>query len=450
MIAKRSDPWLSATLLVVSVATLGRALQVGDGILKEGTIPWLAIAFAACLAGTLLPAPRGRASYGRLELIAALVAVLLCQIGQMLARAPFNEILETGAWYDNFRVGVIGAGFFACSAILARGWMRATAFALLLVTYVVLGASVIRAAPEPFIDVHMFQRDACEALANGVNPYSITFPAIYGDDAPWYGEGVINDGRLQFGYPYMPLTILMALPGHLFGGDYRYAQLISMTLSAALMVAAKPGPVSVAAAALLLFQPRGFYIMERGWNEPMVLLTLCATIFCAVRFPRALPWMLGLFLASKQYIPLTIGATILLSGEHFSARAWIGMLAKALLAAIVVTLPLALWDWGAFWHSAVELQVRQPYRWDSLSFLAWWMDGSRSIPRMVWVVPFVLLVAATFAVLWRVRHTAAGFAAGVAVILFSFLVFNKQAFGNYYLVVIGAMCCAIATTPAEA
>ena len=41
---------------------------------------------------------------------------------------------------------------------------------------------------------------------------------------------------------------------------------------------------------------------------------------------------------------------------------------KAVAVAAVVTVPLALLDLDAFWRSAVLLQLREPFRLDSLSF----------------------------------------------------------------------------------
>ncbi len=447
MIAKHSDPWLSATLLVVSIATLGRAMQVGDGILKDGAFPWFALGFASCIGAVLLPA-RGRISYGRIELITALAAVLVCQVGQMLARTPFNEVLDESQWFSQYRWGIVGAALFCTSALLARGWIRHIAFSALLLTHVLLGASIIRASPEPHQDdVFIFQRDSARALARGQNPYAITFPNVIGRE--WYGEGVSVNGTLQFGYPYMPLSLFLSLPGHLLGGDYRYAQVLATTLAAALIAYTKPSVISFAAVAILLFQPRGMYIVERGWSDPFVVLTLAATVFCAVRLPRLMPWALGLFLASKQYAPFALGAAILLVGEPLSWRRAGVMFGKSAIAAMVVTLPLALWDFADFWKSAVVLQFHQIYRWDSLSFVAWWMDGNRVLPRWALLLPAIAFVLSMVAVLWRCQRTAAGFAAGTALVLFSFFAFNKQAFGNYYYVVIGAMCCAIAAAVPE-
>ena len=38
-------------------------------------------------------------------------------------------------------------------------------------------------------------------------------------------------------------------------------------------------------------------------------------------------------------------------------------------------------------------------------------------------------------------------AAAVAIVMFTFIAFNKQAFANYYYFVIGALCCAVAAEP---
>ena len=52
--------------------------------------------------------------------------------------------------------------------------------------------------------------------------------------------------------------------------------------------------------------------------------------------------------------------------------------------------------------------------------------------------------------LWRAARTPAGFALGVAALFLAFFVLNKQAFANYYLFVIGALCTAVAAAePAE-
>jgi len=77
-----------------------------------------------------------------------------------------------------------------------------------------------------------------------------------------------------------------------------------------------------------------------------------------------------------------------------------------------------------------------------LSYLAWWAAGGHPPPSAA--ISFVAASLATGLALWRLPRTAAGFAFAVAVTLFVFFAFNKQAFCNYYFAVIGAFAVALA------
>jgi hypothetical protein len=45
--------------------------------------------------------------------------------------------------------------------------------------------------------------------------------------------------------------------------------------------------------------------------------------------------------------------------------------------------------------------------------------------------------------LWRAERTPAGFAGAIALCFFVFFAFSKQAFANYYYMVIAAMCVSV-------
>src|SRR5262249_55404593 len=152
-------------------------------------------------------------------------------------------------------------------------------------------------------------------------------------------------------YPYPPLTLLLTAPAQILFGDFRYAQLLAMLLTGVFIALVRPDRVGMLAAALLLFTPRCFYVLESGWTEPLSAMLLAASVLCAVRSPRALPVALGLLLASKQYLPAAILLAPMLSKRPLKD------LAIALATAFIVTAPLALWDLSAFLHSAVTLQL---------------------------------------------------------------------------------------------
>jgi hypothetical protein len=308
---------------------------------------------------------------------------------------------------------------------------------------------MIRAAPEPHIDVFVFQQQASEALLHGKNPYTITFRDIYADtpqaaDRAVYGEGLSEKGVLRFGFPYPPVSLYCATIGYAVAKDHRYAQLAAMTLAGVLIALSRPGRVAALAAALLLFTPRGFFILGRAWTEPFVVVMLAATVFCACRRWRALPVALGLLLATKQYLVFAVPLAILLVPTWTPARI-ARLLVPALLVAALASGPLVLWDFKAFYHSAAEVQEKAPFRDDALSYLVWihhQTGGQRGL-----ALAFGTMLAGMALSLWRCPRDAAGFAAALALTFLPFIAFNKQAFANYYYFIIGALCCAVAALP---
>jgi hypothetical protein len=441
--------WLRAALLAVSVAALGHALQIGDGILQPHVMRWLILSVFTCAAGTLAPMPRVDPRAAARVAMAVIGLVLAWQIWQLFERPPFNNVDAAVSGIRSFRVLLsITSAMALVLALLAPVRIARLVFPAVLVGFFALGVWVIRAAPVPSappIDVYVFQQEACAAVLKGTNPYTITFPDVIG--AEWYGPGVSVNGRLRFGYPYMPLTLLMSLPGYLLAGDVRYSHLAAIVGAAALIAYARPSRLSFAAAALLLLQPRGLYILERSWCEPQVVLLLAATVFAAARGSRYVPLLVGLLIVSKQYMLATAALAPLLV-PVWTRRKLLSFVGEAALVALVATLPLAMLAPAGFWRSAVALQFRQLYRWDSANFVAW-LGHARNLPRDVlpvpWWLAFVLLLVAIAIALWSLPRTTAAFASAVALCYFVFFAFAKQAFANYYFLVIGAACCAIAT-----
>jgi hypothetical protein len=282
------------------------------------------------------------------------------------------------------------------------------------------------------------------------------------------------NGVLQFGYPYMPLTLLMAMPAHyltassatyLFG-EIRHAQLFCILLASVLLAYSRMNRASFLGAVLLLAIPRTFLVIEQSWTEPFQVVLLAATLFCACRLPVLLPVIFGLMLVSKQYMPAAAVLGFLLVPMDSRSRKWLAwpsplgvtrvnllddlkiaavVLGKAILVGGIVTLPFVLWDFSAFWNSAVALQFHQPYRYDSLGFLAWF-----GFPDMSWKGPswlaFVTLAIALALAIWRCPRTPAGFAIAMALAFFALFAFSKQAFCNYYYLVLASLCCAVAMT----
>jgi uncharacterized membrane protein len=366
-----------------------------------------------------------------------------------MSRVPFRAGLMIAA-------GLLVFGPRSVSRSLQRSW-----FPLLLIVFGVLGIWMVHSSPQPEIDVWMFQQNAAAELLHGHNPYAMTFPDIYHSTLPGhqqvYGTGLVVDDQLQFGFPYPPVSLLLATLGYLFAGDHRYAQVAALMLAGLFMGYSGRGRIATLGAALFLFTPRAFFVLGRGWTEPFVVMLLAATIFCACRRSRWLPVALGLFLATKQYLIFAVPLTYFLLRSSEDApggirwREWFDLLWKTILIAAIVTVPFVLWNPHAFWKSTMSVQGMAPFRWDALSYLVWYGFRGHLVTQ-----PLTALFWSTFAALAalalalrRSPRTPAGFAASLSLLSLAFFAFNKQAFCNYYFFVIGAMCCAITASACE-
>jgi hypothetical protein len=441
------DGPVERAISLTAVATaLAVTLQFHDGRLE----PFGFIVMAASLGvlGWALlrlppdrPSPRDETSIERFLGL----AVALVMAAQFTRRPGVFVEVHGLLGYVPFFAGIAATATVLTLAV-TREHLRLALLGLL-AFHLMLGAWVIRHSPNPLIDVVVFQRDGVAALLSGHNPYALTFPNIYSGTSfyDYYGPGMTVGGRLQFGFPYPPLSLLLAIPGEVFGGDFRYSQLIAMTTAGLLIACARGGRIGLWAAALYLFAPRSFFVLEQGWTEPYLVLLLALVAFCACRFRSGLGIALGLFLASKQYLILAVPLLPLLQSparDRDSLRRFaFTVVVPAAAVAAVVTIPFALWNIPAFVHDVVTLQVQQPFRQDALTFLAAfaYLTGVQ-LPS---ILAFVAAIVATV-VAWRhCPRTPSGFISAVAFVFFAFFAFNKQAFCNYYTFIVGALCVAL-------
>ena len=196
--------------------------------------------------------------------------------------------------------------------------------------------------------------------------------------------------------------------------------------------------------AVLFFSPRSLFVLEQGWTEPLSIFAFATVVFCACRFPRAVPYALGVLFATKQYYVLIAPLAVLLLPGPFKARDFVKVMLKAGIVAAVITLPFFVWDPGAFWRSVVEFQGKQPFRAEALSYVA--ATAVAGVPTMPLWLSFPIILPGLAVALLRSPKTPAAFAAGSALVFTLFFAFAKQAFCNYYFLIIGMLCAAIAAT----
>jgi hypothetical protein len=431
--------------LIASALALGHALQIANGFYDDRALLWLTISLALAIAATLmmrfLPAA---VQIGESPLRWLTVTGLAWQIMALLQASP-GMYVRPDADTNLFKAGVVvGAGLIAVGVarnkVLANVW-----FPLFLVVQLALGVWMLRASPDPHIDVVVVHREAFEALRNGRSPYEISFKDIYGSSSGFYNPELVEGGRVKFGYPYPPLSLILSAPGHLAAGDYRYAQLIALIAAAGFIGYTGSTVTSRLAAAVLMTQPRAFFVLEQGWTEPLALLMFAATIFAMLRVPAMASWAGGLLIVTKQY--LVLAGPLL--WRYASARpGYTRFIVRAAAIAVLVTLPFMLWHSRSFIDSVLLLQTREPFRIDSLSYLSWAARNGLGAGSFLWAVAAAATALGISVLL--TPNTASGFALSFALATFATFAFGSKAFCNYYFFVAGALCCAAVALEADA
>ncbi len=150
--------------------------------------------------------------------------------------------------------------------LFRHGW-----FPTLLLLHSLLAFWTVRSSPVPHIDVWYFQEEGPSALLDRRNPYDadqVNFPDIYHSTLPGhqqvYGQGLVVNDHLRFGFPYPPLSLYLSTIGFRLGNDTRYAQAVALTLAGVFIGYCRPGRLAKLAAVLLLFTPREWYVLGRA------------------------------------------------------------------------------------------------------------------------------------------------------------------------------------------
>jgi hypothetical protein len=442
-----SRPWLAVAAIGLSLT-----LHLSDGFYHQPTLPWLGLALVAAVLGVAgVRWPWGAAAdddpaLTRGLLVAGVLVSALALVNKPLAR----YMADPRPWaHPDFLAAVAVGAMVTVSAKGSTGsaaWRRA-AVAVLLAVGVWIGVWVVRQSPNPHIDVIPVHEQALHSLARGESPYAVTFDDIYRANESFYAEGMREGRRVLFGFPYPPLSLLMAWPGHAALGDLRYSEVLALVLAAGLIAAL--GSEGVLCAGALLLAPRVVFHLEQGWTEPFPIVLLALTVWVALRRP-AIAWLpLGLLMGSKQHMVLGLVFAPMLMRD--TNRRVVIFMAKAVGVAALVTLPFALLDLDAFVRSAVLLQFREPFRLDSLSFtrelLQWGIPLDKQGALALSLSAGVVGIGLSW---WRAPRTPAGFAASLALTLFLLTAFGKKAFLNYYFLVVAFLLVAIAASSRQA
>ncbi len=424
------------SLVTISVAALGWAVNSADGSATPESMAVLSIAFFALFGSALLFWKKVTLSEQFLTYI--LASAVAAQFVLLITRNPLFRVhgLATANYYSG---SICLAAFLTGSLLVLRGSRQRIVFACLLSIFVITASWLLWLGPIPKIDLVVYHKLGIRALLEGVSPYTSIYPDIYtpAESVTYYGPGLSKDGVLQVGYPYLPLALLLSAPAEILLGDFRLAELFALLATAYFIGYARPSAWSFPVATIFLFTPLTFFFLAHGWMEPFILMLLGFSAWSYYRAKSLLPFALGLLCASKQYLIIAAPLVLLLAPRPLSDRAGRVFLAKVLLTGCLATLPVVLIDPGAFVHSAVWMFLRAPYRVDSLSYVTWFsLGGQEGFPILGFIVPLGIL----FACLLRGSPTFVGFLTSFVAVMLPFFALNKQAFANYYHLIIGALC----------
>ncbi len=307
--------------------------------------------------------------------------------------------------------------------------------------FLVLGIQTIQGDPSPDIDVFIMQQAAAKAMVHLQNPYTVSIPDMYGPASLYYIP-LTRNGRTLYGLNYPPLIGILNVPAFLLTGDIRYGQLLALLLSSALIALMRPSWPALCAAVLLLINPFSLTMIEAAWIEPILILLFCLTLFSVLRYPRAVPYLFGLFLCAKQTNLAVLPLGLMLLNNEYRWKELVGFFGKALAVVVAVNLPFYLWNPGAFVLSLVKVQLLVHVRIDEISYLAY--GAARGWFTLPSWLSFLYLPVGLYVGLRKAPRTVAGFAAASAFTLMPFFALSKQGAPNYYFLVIGMMCAAVA------
>jgi hypothetical protein len=295
---------------------------------------------------------------------------------------------------------------------------------LLVLTWVVASTSVtIVADSQPWIDVWQLHRDAADAIRAGVTPYSgRSVPNLM----PWFPNGSTFEG-----YVYPPVVLLAYASADLAFGDSRW---IAVLVGAGLTYCVhriSSNATTDAVALLLLLAPSWPLMTQLSWTET---ISVCLLAFALAAKDSVRPFLLGAFIASKQYL-------LLLAVP--AASAWLGRRNRVLVLtgtwAAVLYAVGALGGISGYVESVFVFHINTPPSDLGVSLpglLSLLFDIYVVIPR---VISLSLAVVVAFFLARKEPRTVGSMVLAATMSLALFFFLSSQSFPNYWYLILGGL-----------
>jgi hypothetical protein len=277
-------------------------------------------------------------------------------------------------------------------------------------------------------DVYHAHRLAGAALTAGENPY--TDAVTFADGNPF-----APDDRVFEGYPYPPVTLF----AYGLAGAFTDPRLISalcwliflgwLGLRAWTLRASDSPMVGLSVLLLMSMAPLGSEIWYMAWTEPLTLALFLLAALAWTRSPIGSGVLLGVGLASKQYLIFLLPLVLLHRDEGWRRRS-MAAIGTAVATLLVGLIP----DSSAFLQATIGNLTSIGFRPDtqSLPGLIHELGSTFMLPNWLWIGMTLLVVG----VLAKSSRTRSGFLIRSALgLAFAFLA--GLGFPNYWFLVAG-------------
>jgi len=451
----------------------------------------LGVCFRLHLRQRLTSASAEAVLLGLLPVFLAFIACMAVGHNQTLVYYRLPGVVRPYQRYDGYGMAIrilATVGFVLALTYIGLQWRRhsrkvAARFAVLVLIAVSCRVLILKSSPTPVIDVFVSQttgakglllqltpesrreawaeslttydgkidRDELWTLSRWHNVYAMVFPSPYWNPEQ-AGPRFDGEGRLfkqawfdHYGYP--PATVYAnALSWWAFRdvrGLWVLCDLIGALCIWTVVRRTRPGPdgrrFGELVTLVFLFMPRSLFIIEQSWTEPLAVASLGVFAVLLLRPASALARgvAMGVLFSGKQYVVLA--APLIWKLRRCKPAAWLA----AGLVGIALILPFALWDWSALFHDVLGFFLKSPPRPDALSIYGAFSRYGHEIPW--WVVAPLWLAGVAFFT-WRMQRTLAGMLFSTASVWLFFFMLGKQAFMNYWYLILYALLLAVAAT----
>lgn len=425
MRALRQFSRIPAHLFLCAYVLIAWGVTVQDGRYTPLALTLILSALACVAAGAAIvrwrPQDRWKWTPGRVFCCLALLALLW--IGQTVRPAIYGQ----QPWYDTAFFGATCALMMLaipCYLLgLAPQRLRRGAWIAGVAAAVMLRLLVPTVSPAPIIDVFTTGQESAQHLLEGKNPYTTPVSDPY-DGQEYYGYTIV-------GYMYPPSTLLLQTIGFLVG-DIRYASVLGeLAVLAALwwLLRRADAPFRELLTLCFLWHPRGLFVIEQAWTEPLILLGFSAFLVLWTQGRRtAAAAVYGFVLSIKQSLVFLFFHWFLL--EYRPRRIALGLLIGALTA-----LPFLLWGPRALWEGGFLFQLRTGFRDTALTVFAPLHEAYGIVPPKWWSGVIGLGATGLTALAFRRLAQPLGYLLAISCTMFAVFALGAQAFCNYYYLV---------------